>query len=45
VAAVPEWLSPLTAILPGQVLALQWTLAKGLNPDAPRGLHKITRTR
>ncbi|HEY7339910.1 MAG TPA: SIS domain-containing protein [Ktedonobacterales bacterium] len=42
--AVPEWLSPLTTILPGQILALQLTLARGLNPDAPRGLHKVTRT-
>lgn len=42
--SVPEWLSPLTTILPGQVLALQLTLARGLNPDAPRGLHKVTRT-
>ena len=42
--AVPEWLSPLTTILPRQILALQLTLARGLNPDAPRGLHKVTRT-
>ncbi|GHO66078.1 glucosamine--fructose-6-phosphate aminotransferase [Ktedonobacter sp. SOSP1-52] len=42
--AVPEWLSPITAILPGQVLALHLTLAKGLDPDVPRGLQKVTRT-
>ncbi len=42
--AVPEWLSPLTAILPGQMLALHLTLARGLDPDAPRGLQKVTRT-
>ncbi len=42
--AVPEWLSPLTTILPGQIFALQLTLARGLNPDAPRGLQKVTRT-
>jgi glucosamine--fructose-6-phosphate aminotransferase (isomerizing) len=42
---VPEWLSPLTAILPGQLLALHLTLAKGLDPDVPRGLQKVTRTR
>lgn len=41
---VPEWLSPLATILPGQVCALQLTLAKGLDPDAPRGLRKVTRT-
>jgi glucosamine--fructose-6-phosphate aminotransferase (isomerizing) len=43
-ASTPEWLSPATAILPGQVLALYLTLAKGLDPDAPRGLQKVTRT-
>jgi glucosamine--fructose-6-phosphate aminotransferase (isomerizing) len=43
--AVPEWLSPLVAILPGQLLALHLTLAKGLDPDVPRGLQKVTRTR
>lgn len=43
-APVPEWLSPLTAILPGQMFALRLTLARGLDPDMPRGLHKVTRT-
>ncbi len=43
-APLPEWLSPLGAIIPGQVLALHLTLAKGLNPDLPRGLQKVTRT-
>ncbi len=41
---VPEWLSPLTAIIPGQLFALHLALAKGLNPDVPRGLQKVTRT-
>lgn len=40
----PEWLSPFAAIIPGQVLALRLALAKGLNPDSPRGLQKVTRT-
>ncbi|GHO43348.1 SIS domain-containing protein [Ktedonospora formicarum] len=43
-AAIPEWLNPITAILPGQVFALHLTLAKGLNPDVPRGLNKVTLT-
>lgn len=43
-APAPDWLSPLTAILPGQVFALQLTLARSLDPDAPRGLNKVTRT-
>lgn len=42
--AVPEWLSPLVTVLPGQQMALSLTLAKGLNPDRPLGLHKVTKT-
>jgi len=41
---LPEWLSPLAAIVPGQLLALHLTLAKGFDPDRPRGLRKVTRT-
>ncbi|MGH2495043.1 MAG: SIS domain-containing protein [Ktedonobacteraceae bacterium] len=41
---IPEWLSPLSAVIPGQLVALHLALAKGLNPDVPRGLHKVTRT-
>jgi glucosamine--fructose-6-phosphate aminotransferase (isomerizing) len=43
--AVPEWLSPLVTVLPGQQMALSLALAKGLNPDLPRGLQKVTKTR
>jgi glucosamine--fructose-6-phosphate aminotransferase (isomerizing) len=44
-ASVPEWLSPLTAVLPGQLLALELVLAKGLDPDRPRGLpEKVVKT-
>ncbi len=43
-ASVPQWLSPITAIVPGQLLALHLALAKGYDPDVPRGLHKVTRT-
>ncbi len=42
--AVPEELSPLVAVLAGQLLALHLSLARGLQPDAPRGLNKVTRT-
>jgi len=42
--AAPEWLSPITAIVPGQLLALHLALARGLDPDVPRGLQKITLT-
>ena len=44
-AGMPEWLSPLVAVLPGQVFALGLTLSKGLDPDHPRGLRKVTLTR
>ena len=43
-SGLPEWLSPLAAIVPGQLLALYLTQAKGFDPDRPRGLHKVTRT-
>lgn len=43
-AGVPEELSPLLEILPCQQLALQLALARGNDPDTPRGLNKITET-
>lgn len=44
-ASVPEWLSPLTAVLPGQLLALQMVLSRGLDPDRPAGLpEKVVKT-
>ena len=42
---VPEWLSPIVAIVPGQLFTLHLTLTKGNDPDQPQGLHKITLTR
>jgi len=41
---VPEPLSPLVAIVPGQLLAAHLAVARGYDPDKPRGLHKVTRT-
>jgi glucosamine--fructose-6-phosphate aminotransferase (isomerizing) len=43
--ALPEPLSPLASVIPGQLLALHLSLARGLDPDRPRGLTKVTRTR
>ena len=40
---VPEALSPLVAIVPGQFLSLHLSLERGIDPDNPRGLNKITR--
>lgn len=42
---VPEWLSPLTAIVPGQLLAMHLAHVRDYDPDHPRGLRKITETR
>lgn len=44
-AGVPEWLSPIVAVVPGQLWALALSLARGLDPDQPRGLRKVTETR
>jgi glucosamine--fructose-6-phosphate aminotransferase (isomerizing) len=41
---LPEWLSPLTTVLPGQYFALMLALNKNLNPDQPAGIKKITET-
>lgn len=43
--AVPEWLSPVVAVVPGQLFAAALTRAKGYDLDRPRGLRKVTRTR
>ena len=43
-AGVPEWLSPITAIVPGQLLAMNLAHTRGLDPDRPRALHKVTET-
>lgn len=41
---VEEWLSPIPAIVIGQLFAYYLTLSKGLDPETPRGLRKVTRT-
>jgi len=45
VPAVDERHAPLLDILPLQQLALSLALARGEDPDAPRGLNKVTSTR
>jgi glucosamine--fructose-6-phosphate aminotransferase (isomerizing) len=42
---VPEWLSPIVSIVPGQLWARSLAMAKGIDSDRPRGLSKVTRTR
>ena len=44
VANVPEWLTPLSAVVPGQVAALRLAQLRGLDLDAPIGLRKVTLT-
>jgi glutamine---fructose-6-phosphate transaminase (isomerizing) len=44
-ATLPEWLSPLTAIIPGQLFAMYLAYARDYDPDHPRGLRKVTETR
>jgi glucosamine--fructose-6-phosphate aminotransferase (isomerizing) len=43
-AGTPEWLGPVVSIVPGQLHAFHLTRARGLDPDAPRNLRKVTRT-
>lgn len=40
----PEWLGPIVSIVVGQLHALHLTVARGLDPEAPRNLRKVTRT-
>jgi len=44
-AGIPEWLSPIVAVVPGQLWASALARAKGIDPDRPRGLSKVTLTR
>jgi glutamine---fructose-6-phosphate transaminase (isomerizing) len=41
---LPEWLAPIGLIVPGQLLTEALARQLGLNPDAPRGLSKVTQT-
>jgi glucosamine--fructose-6-phosphate aminotransferase (isomerizing) len=42
---VPEWLSPLTSVVPGQLAALRLARLRGIDLDRPLGLSKVTLTR
>ncbi|HNB55222.1 MAG TPA: SIS domain-containing protein, partial [Anaerolineales bacterium] len=43
-AGIPEWLTPLIAILPAQLFAYHLTRVKGYNTEAPRSIRKVTET-
>jgi glucosamine--fructose-6-phosphate aminotransferase (isomerizing) len=45
VHGVPEWLSPLVAVIPGQVAAFRLAALRGGDLDRPHGLSKVTLTR
>ena len=45
IPAGPEWLAPLVAAPALQAFSRSLALAKGLDPEQPRGLSKVTRTR
>jgi glucosamine--fructose-6-phosphate aminotransferase (isomerizing) len=41
---VPEWVSPIVAVVAGQLFAHALCVATGQDPDKPRGLSKVTLT-
>ena len=41
---LPEWLSPIITVIPGQFFARQLAIEKGLDSDNPEGLTKVTET-
>jgi len=43
-SGLPEELTPLTLVVLGQLLANHVAVARGVDPDAPRALRKVTRT-
>jgi glucosamine--fructose-6-phosphate aminotransferase (isomerizing) len=42
---MPEWISPVAGVIPGQIFAMNLAGVKGYNVDQPRGLTKVTVTR
>jgi glucosamine--fructose-6-phosphate aminotransferase (isomerizing) len=44
-AGIPGWLSPVVEIVPAQLYAYHLTTARGLDPDRPRTISKVTETR
>jgi len=43
-SGIPEWLTPLVAILPTQLFCYHLTRAKGYDTEAPRTIRKVTET-
>jgi glucosamine--fructose-6-phosphate aminotransferase (isomerizing) len=43
-AGMPEWLTPIVGIVPAQLFASHLTRSKGLDPEKPRTILKVTET-
>lgn len=41
---VPEWISPIVSVIPGQIFAMQQAVIRGHAVDKPEGLTKVTVT-
>ncbi len=41
-SGIPEWISPMVSIVPAQLFVFAITRARGLDPEQPRGLTKVT---
>jgi glucosamine--fructose-6-phosphate aminotransferase (isomerizing) len=44
-AGIPPWLAPIVEIVPAQLYAYHLTVARGLDPENPRTIRKVTETR
>ncbi len=44
IPAMPEWLTPVCAVIPGQLFAMHLAAEKGYAVDTPRGIQKVTVT-
>ncbi len=41
---LPDWIKPVLTVIPGQLFAYRLAVEKGLDPDNPAGLKKVTQT-
>jgi glucosamine--fructose-6-phosphate aminotransferase (isomerizing) len=44
-SGVAEWLTPIVSVVPAQLFAAHLARVRGLDPDSPRHIRKVTRTR
>ncbi|GII61424.1 glutamine-fructose-6-phosphate transaminase [Sphaerisporangium krabiense] len=42
--SLPEWVAPMGLIVPAQLLTESLARRRGIDPDSPRGLNKVTQT-